>query len=42
MLSEAQVVNIFNEWDLRGYFQPTAGVKWYGADIVTYLQSTMA
>jgi hypothetical protein len=24
-----------------GYFEPTAGVKWFQGDIVTYLQSTM-
>lgn len=41
VLTEAQVRNIFNEWNLKGYFEPTAGVKWYGADIVTYLKSTM-
>jgi hypothetical protein len=42
ILTEAQVANIFNEWNLKGYFEPTAGVKWYAADIVAYLQSTMA
>lgn len=42
ILSESQVVNIFNEWDLKGFFEPTAGVKWYPADIVAYLKSTMA
>jgi len=42
VLSETQVVNIFNEWDLKGFYEPTAGVKWYAADIVAYLQSTMA
>lgn len=41
VLTEARVVNIFNEWDSKGYFEPTAGVKWYAADIVTYLKSTM-
>jgi len=41
VLTEAQVINIFNEWDQKGYFEPTAGVKWYGADIVDYLKSTM-
>ncbi|MEN6586000.1 MAG: hypothetical protein ABFE02_08170 [Sulfuricella sp.] len=40
-LTEAQVINIFNEWNLHGYFEPTAGVKWYEADIVDYLKSTM-
>lgn len=41
ILTEAKVVNIFNEWNLKGFFEPTAGVKWYAPDIVTYLQSTM-
>jgi len=41
VLTEAQVRNIFNEYNTKGYFQPTAGVKWYPADIVKYLQSTM-
>lgn len=41
VLTEAQVRAIFNEYDLKGYFEPTAGVKWYPADIVDYLKSTM-
>ena len=40
VLTEMQVVNIFNEYDSKGYFEPTAGVKWYQADIVNYLGST--
>ena len=41
VLQEAQVKNMFNEWCLRGYFEPTAGVRWYAEDIVAYLQTTM-
>lgn len=41
VLTETQVKNIFNEWNLKGYFEPTAGVKWYAADIVYYLKTTM-
>lgn len=41
VLTEAQVIGMFNEWNLNGYFEPTAGVKWYAADIVAYLQTTM-
>lgn len=41
VLTEAQVIAMFNEWNLNGYFEPTAGVKWYAADIVAYLQTTM-
>lgn len=42
VLTEAQVINMFNEWDQKGYFEPTAGVQWDGADIVAYLQTTMS
>lgn len=41
VLTEAEVKNMFNEWNQNGFFAPTAGVKWYGADIVAYLKSTM-
>lgn len=41
VLTEADVKNIFSEWDQKGYFEPTAGVKWYDTDIVNYLKSTM-
>ena len=41
VLTEAQVRNMFNEYASKGYFEPTAGVKWYPADIVAYLKTTM-
>lgn len=41
VLTEAQVRNIFNEYASKGYFEPTAGVKWYPVDIVAYLKTTM-
>lgn len=41
VLTEVQVIGMFNEWNLNGYFEPTAGVEWYAADIVAYLQTTM-
>lgn len=41
VLTETQVIGMFNEWNQNGYFEPTAGVKWYAEDIVTYLKSTM-
>ena len=41
VLTEVQVIAMFNEWNLNGYFEPTAGVKWYAEDIVTYLKTTM-
>ena len=40
VLTEAQVINMFNEWNQRRYFEPTAGVKWDGEEIVDYIQST--
>jgi len=41
VLTEQQVRDMFNEYDSKGYFEPVAGVIWYPADIVFYLQSTM-
>ena len=41
VLTETQVIAMFNEWNLNGYFEPTAGVKWHADDIVTYLKTTM-
>lgn len=40
VLTDTQVINMFNEWAQYGYFKPTASVKWYGADIVEYITST--
>ncbi len=42
VLTEAQVKNIFNEFDSKGYFEPTINIKWYPADIVAYLKTTMS
>lgn len=41
VLPVATVLGIWNEWVSKGYFEPTAGVKWYAPQIVTYLKSTM-
>ena len=41
VLSVAQVKNIWAEFDSQGYFEPSAGIHWDAAQIVTYLQSTM-
>ncbi|MBT9589828.1 MAG: hypothetical protein IV089_02765 [Thiobacillus sp.] len=40
VLSEVQVINIWNEWALKGYFEPTANVKWTSAQIVEYIKTT--
>jgi hypothetical protein len=42
VLTVAQVTDMFNEWDQNGYYEPTAGVKWNGAEIVAYLLTTMS
>jgi hypothetical protein len=42
ILTEAQVRNMFNEYASKGYFEPTAGVHWSPAEIVTYLKHTMS
>ena len=41
-LDAMQVIDMFLEWELQGYYEPTAGVQWYGFDIVTYIQSTFS
>jgi len=41
VLTVAAVKNMFNEWAAKGYYEPSAGVKWSAADIVTYLKTTM-
>lgn len=33
---------IWVDWQSFGYYAPTAGVKWYAGDIVTYLTGTMS
>lgn len=40
VLTEAKVINMFNEWNDKGYFEPTASVEWEGGGIVTYIEST--
>jgi hypothetical protein len=41
VLTVQAVKDMFNEWAAKGYYEPSAGIKWYGADIVTYLKTTM-
>jgi hypothetical protein len=41
VLNESQVIGIWNEYVTKGYFEPTAGVQWDAAKIVSYLKSTM-
>jgi hypothetical protein len=42
MLSEAVVRNMWNDLINRGYFEPTAGVRWGAAEIAAYIQTTIA
>jgi hypothetical protein len=37
----AMLQRIWNEYQTKGYYTPTAGVRWDGAKIVEYLQGTM-
>lgn len=41
-LTTETIKAMFAEFQAQGYFSPTAGVKWYGADIVYYLQQTQS
>jgi len=41
-LSVQAVKDMWNECDQKGYYEPTAGVKWYPQDCVAYLKSTMS
>lgn len=40
VLSDTQVINMWNERMSKGFFAPTAGVEWYSADIVRYIKTT--
>ena len=33
------ILNIWSEYVTKGFYEPTAGVKWYAEDIKTYLIS---
>ncbi|MGN6390333.1 MAG: hypothetical protein ACTHL1_12555 [Burkholderiaceae bacterium] len=41
-LTVERIISMFTEWQATGYFSPTAGVKWDGAQIVDYLQQTQS
>ena len=42
VLTELDVVNMWNEWASKGYFEPTANVRWNSAQIVQYIVSTFS
>lgn len=41
VLGETGVRNMWNDLVNRGYYEPTAGVRWTAGEIVAYLQTTM-
>lgn len=41
-LSVETIKSMFNEWQSKGYFTPTATVQWNAEQIVTYLKATQA
>lgn len=41
-LTEERILNMWTEIQTCGYFTPTAGIKWYSADVVNYLKATMS
>jgi hypothetical protein len=41
VLSETGVREMWNEVITRGYYEPTAGIRWTANEIVTYLKTTM-
>jgi hypothetical protein len=42
ILSVSDVINMWNEWATKGYFEPTANVHWSSAQIVQYIQGTFS
>lgn len=42
VMEMSTILDIWHDYDTTGSYKPTAGVTWYGADIVTYLKTTMS
>jgi len=40
VVSESDVINMWREWAIQGYFEPVAGVEWNAAAIVEYIVGT--
>lgn len=40
VLTETDVINMWNEWANKGYFEPTANVQWNSKQIVDYIVTT--
>jgi hypothetical protein len=41
VLTEGAVRNMWNDIINRGFFEPTAGIRWGATEIVSYLRTTM-
>ena len=39
VITADEITVIWHEYSTRGFFEPTAGVKWYGSEIKYYLTS---
>ncbi len=39
VITAAGILNIWQSYAMKGYYEPIAGVKWYADDIKNYLQS---
>jgi hypothetical protein len=42
MLNETYVRAMWNDLINRGYYEPTAGIRWGAAEIVAYIKTTIA
>ncbi len=38
-LTETRIVDMCLEYEMKGYFEPTAGVRWFKGDIIDYLEN---
>lgn len=41
VLTQVAVRNMWNDLISRGYFEPTAGVRWGASELISYLRTTM-
>ena len=42
VLDVPSVLNLWNECDSRGFYEPTAGVQWTPTQVVEYLKTTIS
>jgi hypothetical protein len=41
VLSSQSVLDIWSSFVTNGYYEPTAGIKWYADSIIAWLKTTM-